>query len=249
MKAWIGWLVLPCALTGLLALSPAQTSSSGAKRPPNFVFIQAEAQGPSSISVDMDGDPSSPSRPAGLTPNLERMAAEGMRFSDFYATCPRCTPSRASFVTGISPAKLHMTYQNEGGASRREDGGKSGGKGKEGGDEDSRYRLMRMIPPTIEPDLPTGVKTSGGMLHELGYGTAHFGKWHAGRAEPAPQLCGHPGDPELEGLRRVRPGDLRDQRAVRRHGRPPLHQGQEVGHRVPAPGDPVAVHRWRGVCV
>jgi arylsulfatase A-like enzyme len=136
----------------------------------------------------MDGDPSTPSRPAGLTPNLEKLAADGMRFSDFYASCPRCTPSRASFVTGISPAKLHMTYQNEGGASRREGGAKGGGKGKdgaEGGDEESKYRLMRMIPPQIEPDLPPGVRTSGGMLHDLGYGTAHFGKWHAGRVEPS----------------------------------------------------------------
>jgi hypothetical protein len=112
----------------MLALAPAAAPPS--QRPPNFVFIQGEAQGPSSISVDMDGDPATPARPSGLTPNLEKLAADGMRFSDFYASCPRCTPSRASFVTGISPAKLHMTYQNEGGASRREGGAKGGGKRK-----------------------------------------------------------------------------------------------------------------------
>ena len=71
---------------------------------PNFVFIQAEAQGWSSTSVDMDGVAPSTARPAGLTPNLEKMAADGMRFSDFYVSCPRCTPSRASWVTGIGPA-------------------------------------------------------------------------------------------------------------------------------------------------
>ena len=139
---------------------------------PNFVFIQAEAQGWSSTSVDMDGVAPSTARPAGLTPNLEKMAADGMRFSDFYVSCPRCTPSRASWVTGIGPAKLHMTYQNEGGANKRETG------------DASRYPLMRMIAPSPDTDLPAGVKTSGGMLHDLGYGTAHFGKWHVGRAAP-----------------------------------------------------------------
>ncbi|MFZ4723621.1 MAG: sulfatase-like hydrolase/transferase [Phycisphaerales bacterium] len=186
MKARLGWTARLASTLGMLALAPAAAPPS--QHPPNFVFIQGEAQGPSSISVDMDGDPATPARPSGLTPNLEKLAADGMRFSDFYASCPRCTPSRASFVTGISPAKLHMTYQNEGGASRREGGAKGGGKandGGEGAEDASKYRLMRMIPPQIEPDLPAGVKTSGARLGELGYGTAHFGKWHAGRAEPS----------------------------------------------------------------
>lgn len=155
------------------AAKPAQDAkpSVAAKALPNFVFIQAEATGWSSTSVDMDGEPPSHARPAGLTPNLERLAAEGMRFSDFYATCPRCTPSRASFVTGISPAKLHMTYQNEGGNSRREQG-------------DDRYTLMKMVPPEVEEYIPKGVKTTAEWLKELGYTSAHYGKWHAGRADP-----------------------------------------------------------------
>ncbi len=142
------------------------------KRPPNFVFILAEATGWSSTSVDMDGEPPSHARAAGLTPNLERLAAEGIRFSDFYASCPRCTPSRASFVTGISPAKLHMTYQNEGGSNRREEGKGTG------------YALMKMVPPQVEEYLPVGVKTIAERLKPLGYTSAHFGKWHAGRADP-----------------------------------------------------------------
>jgi len=149
---------------------PAETKPA-ATTPPNFVFIQAEATGWSSTSVDMDGEPPSHARPKGLTPNLEELAAEGMRFSDFYASCPRCTPSRASFVTGISPAKLHMTYQNEGGNSRREQG-------------DGGYTLMKMVPPEVEEYIPKGVKTTAEWLKELGYTSAHFGKWHAGRADP-----------------------------------------------------------------
>jgi arylsulfatase A-like enzyme len=173
MSAWIGgWmLILVAAAQGSKTNAP-QATPDGTK-PPNIIFIQAEAQGPGSISVDFDGEPPSTARPEGLTPNLERLAKEGMRFSDFYASCPRCTPSRASFVTGISPAKLHMTYQSEGGASRG------------GGDQKSRYRLMRLIPPEAEFELPAGVRTSGAMLHDLGYGTAHFGKWHAARQAPS----------------------------------------------------------------
>ena len=153
------------------AAKPKATGKDAAPAKPNFVFIQAEAQGWSSTSVDMDGEPPSTARPAGLTPNLEQMAKDGMRFSDFYVTCPRCTPSRTSFVTGISPAKLHMTYQAEGGR-KTEDG-------------ESPYKLMRMIPPTADVNLPSGVKTTGGWLGDLGYTSAHFGKWHVGRQSPS----------------------------------------------------------------
>ena len=163
--------LLTIALLLLQSATPAQTAAP-AKKQPNFVFIQAEATGWSSTSVDMDGQPPSHARPAGLTPNLEKMAAEGMRLSDFYASCPRCTPSRASFVTGISPAKLHMTYQNEGGANRREQG------------NGSQYQLLKMVAPTPDTVIPAGVTTTGDVLRELGYGTAHYGKWHVGRYDP-----------------------------------------------------------------
>lgn len=65
-----------------------------------------------------------------------------------------------------------MTYQNEGGNSRREDGG------------GEQYRLLRMVPPPVETTLPKGVKTTGNWLGELGYTSAHFGKWHVGRQDP-----------------------------------------------------------------
>jgi arylsulfatase A len=151
--------------------APAKPAATAPARP-NFIFIQGEAQGWSSLSVDMDGKPPSHARPEGLTPNLEKLAADGARLSDFYVSCPRCTPSRASFVTGISPAKLHMTYQAEGAANRRDNG-----RGED-------YSLMRTVPPTPETNLPPGVKTTGAWLGELGYASAHFGKWHVTRSDP-----------------------------------------------------------------
>jgi arylsulfatase A len=56
------------------------------------------------------------------TPNLEKLAADGMRFANFYAPSPRCTPSRVAIFTGKSPAQLHMTFIGEG----KKDSGGSG---------------------------------------------------------------------------------------------------------------------------
>ncbi|MBD3386446.1 sulfatase-like hydrolase/transferase, partial [candidate division KSB1 bacterium] len=43
------------------------------------------------------------------TPNIDRLAAEGMRFTDAYAACPVCSPTRASIMTGKYPARLGLT--------------------------------------------------------------------------------------------------------------------------------------------
>src|ERR1043165_5722750 len=43
------------------------------------------------------------------TPNLDRLAAEGVRFTDAYAACPVCSPTRAALLTGKYPARLHLT--------------------------------------------------------------------------------------------------------------------------------------------
>src|SRR5512146_3331453 len=81
---------------------------------PNFIFILGEGHGWSSTSVQMD-DAVPQSKSASVqTPNLERLAQAGMRFANFYAPSPRCTPSRASLLTGKSPARLHITFVNEG---------------------------------------------------------------------------------------------------------------------------------------
>lgn len=152
----------------------ATTAAPSATQPakPNFVFVLGEGLGWSSTSVDFDGREPSHAKPAGLTPNLARLAEGGLRFSDFYATAPRCTPSRASFFTGISPAKLHMTYVNEGGANRRER------------DDPAEIAARRVLPPSPSSELPSGVKTTGDVLRAAGYATAHFGKWHVGRTDP-----------------------------------------------------------------
>jgi len=100
------------------------------------------------------------------TPNFEKLAQGGMRFANFYAPSPRCTPSRATYFTGKSPAQLHMTFVNE---------------GKRDGDIPTNSRVL---PPPSSTELPTKETTITELLKSAGYATAHFGKWHVGRTHP-----------------------------------------------------------------
>src|SRR5438132_1557476 len=85
--------------------------TSRAAQPPNFVLILGEAQGWASMSEPLDDRNTAGSKSDFIrTPNLDSIAEAGVRFSDFYAASPRCTPTRAALVTGKSPAALHMTF-------------------------------------------------------------------------------------------------------------------------------------------
>ena len=152
--------------TGVLLLS-IQTGPAGSAQRPNFIVILGEGAGWTSTSVQMD-DRNPASKGGGLnTPNLERLAAAGMRFSEGYAASPRCTSSRAALFTGKSPAQLHMTFV---------------GDGRRGGAE---AVTTIVIPPTALLELPEAETTLGELLQRGGYATAHFGKWHVGRVSPS----------------------------------------------------------------
>ena len=153
-------------VAALLLFPPAAFCAATPSRP-NFVFILGEGHGWSSTSVRM-GDAVPESRSTFVrTPNVEKLAQTGMRFANFYAPSPRCTPSRVALFTGKSPAQLHMTFIGEG----RKD---SGGVGN-----------TRVIPPSASMELPTSETTLAKLLQHAGYATAHFGKWHMGRANPS----------------------------------------------------------------
>ena len=157
-------------LTALL-LAPLAALHAATPQQPNFVFILGEGHGWSSTSVRMD-DAVPESRSSFVrTPNFEKLAQAGMRFANFYAPSPRCTPSRVTFFTGKSPAQLHMTFIGEG---RKESGG--------GGN-------TRLLPPLASMELPTSETTIAKLLQHAGYATAHFGKWHMGRANPSQHGC------------------------------------------------------------
>ncbi|MEM1098878.1 MAG: sulfatase [Planctomycetota bacterium] len=100
------------------------------------------------------------------TPNLDRLAREGMRFTDGYAACPVCSPTRASLMTGKYPATVGITNWI---------GGNPWG------------RLMGV--PYFDA-LPEGETTLAAALHRGGYHTWHVGKWHLGGPERYPDRVG-----------------------------------------------------------
>jgi arylsulfatase A-like enzyme len=148
------------------ARQAALGSQSLEKTKPNFVLILGEGHGWSSTSVQMDDAVPGSKSAYVRTPNFEKLAQTGMRFANFYAPSPRCTPSRASLFTGKSPAQLHMTFINEG---RKDSGTHPNG---------------RVLPPSASMELPVSETTIAQLLKRAGYATAHFGKWHVGRANP-----------------------------------------------------------------
>ena len=147
--------------------APAQGQSETDR--PNFVLVYGEGAGWVSTSVQMDGtDPNSKSAFI-ETPNLERLAASGLTFSRGYAPSPRCTPSRAGLVTGKSPGLLRMTYISATGTEGR---------------DDELAASRPLLPPAPVMELPPEETTYAEVLQQAGYATAHFGKWHLGRADP-----------------------------------------------------------------
>lgn len=105
------------------------------------------------------------------TPNLDRLAAAGMRFTDAYAACPVCSPTRASALTGKYPARVGITDWID----------------WAGAVHPARGRLVDV--PYLKA-LPTSEHTIAAALRGAGYATWHVGKWHLGGAGHLPQDVG-----------------------------------------------------------
>ncbi len=132
---------------GLLFLFFHQTtfSQTQAKKKPNVIVILTDDQG----SIDLNCYGATDLH----TPNMDRLAKEGVRFTQFYAGAPVCSPSRAALLTG----KTNLRAGLEGNVPIPENAEKTG-----------RY------------GLPTNQITMAEMLKENGYYTALIGKWHLG---------------------------------------------------------------------
>jgi arylsulfatase A len=134
--------------------------SAPARRPPNFVFILADDLGWTDLGCFGSG--------FYRTPNIDRLAQEGMRFTNAYAACPVCSPTRAAILTGKYPARLHLTDWIPG---RTPPG-------------------VKMRPPEWTPYLPLEEITIAEALKPAGYVSASIGKWHLGGEEHYPEKQG-----------------------------------------------------------
>ncbi|RUL87086.1 sulfatase [Tautonia sociabilis] len=139
--------LLPLCLLALLAAPPASIAGD---RPPNLVIILIDDLGWTDLGC-FGSD-------LYETPNLDRLASEGMRFTASYAACTVCSPSRAAIMTGKSPARLHLTDWIHG--HNRPD--------------------APLLPPDWTEALPEGEITIAEALQPAGYASASIGKWHLG---------------------------------------------------------------------
>ncbi|MDA0874101.1 MAG: sulfatase [Bacteroidetes bacterium] len=127
-----------------LALVLAGCSTGGdAVRPPNLIVIFADDLGYGDLGVY--------GHPTIMTPRLDRMAQEGLKFTQFYTAASVCTPSRAGLLTGRLPIRSGMASDNR-----------------------------RVLFPDSRRGLPPEEITLAEVLKEQGYATAAIGKWHLG---------------------------------------------------------------------
>ena len=96
-----------------LAIFPAivngQDKTDVTKQRPNIVFMMSDDQAWNGLSVPMHPDLTWSKSAVVDTPNLEKLATQGMRFSAAYAPASVCAPTRISLQTGLSAAALHWT--------------------------------------------------------------------------------------------------------------------------------------------
>ena len=138
--------MLAAALLALLALECAAAAK------PNILFILIDDMG--WMDLGCQGNPHL------KTPNIDRFATEGVRFTDAYAPAPVCSPTRAALMTGHSPARLHLTNHLP---------------------HQDRFTPpdSKLLPAEMRDHLPLEYTTIAERLRdEAGYATAFIGKWH-----------------------------------------------------------------------
>jgi uncharacterized sulfatase len=143
-------LTLGTAVTAALSAFPASMvaaqSTTMPPRRPNVLFILVDDMGYGDLAAWGDH--------AIRTPNLDRLAAEGVRISHFYSAAPICSPSRTAFTTGQYPQRWRITSFLA----------------------DRRSNAMRGMADCLDAKAPTLARC----LHDAGYAAGHFGKWHMG---------------------------------------------------------------------
>ena len=165
------------AATLLLSLALPLTAS--AADTPNIVLLLADDMGWTGSSVQMDDRVAGSKSDLYRTPSLERMASQGMRFSNAYSPAPNCSPTRMAIQTGKTAARLGATdiidvVPDENGKALIQPF------------HDLMYFNKPLLVPFPIDDLPEAELTIAEYLkrHEPKTVTGHFGKWHMGVTAP-----------------------------------------------------------------
>lgn len=138
-------LILTLLILSVGVFSCSRNAETDAQKP-NIIFIFIDDMG--------YGDLSAYGNCKIQTPNIDRIAEEGIRFTNFYVGSPICSPSRVTVTTGQYPSRHHITSFIAG----------------------SQRNARRGMVNFLDPNTPTLAKA----MKQAGYATAHIGKWHMG---------------------------------------------------------------------
>ncbi len=136
-------------LASLLLLLLTPLAGRGAEKPVNFVFFLVDDLGYMDVSCNNPGT-------FYETPNIQRLAESGLRFTDGYAANPVCSPTRYSIMTGKYPTRVQATNWFSG------------------------KRAGRFLPAELNDQMPLEEVTVAEALRQHGYATFFAGKWHLG---------------------------------------------------------------------
>ncbi|MEL6557471.1 MAG: sulfatase [Bacteroidota bacterium] len=158
MKSLSRYCFLLFLIAGILACETKEPTEN-----PNIIVIVADDLGWSDLS--------SYGNKFIETPNLDKLASKGVRFTNGYAPASLCSPSRASIVTGLHPVRVNITEHIH-------------GNQKAGPNQ-------KLQTPPIAQALDTAFQTSAEVAKKAGYQTAYFGKWHLGGGKASPKNQGY----------------------------------------------------------
>ncbi len=139
-------------IAALLLVLSVVAGSVAAESRPNILFIFIDDSGWGDLSCY--GNPVLTKQGQPLTPNLDRLASQGIRFTQGYVAYPICSPSRTAVLTGIEPARYAMySFLN-----------------------DKANNAARNMVDWVQPDTVSAPR----LFQRAGYRTGQFGKWHMG---------------------------------------------------------------------
>jgi arylsulfatase A len=144
----------------LLTCGGGPETETAEATPPNVIFLLLDDMGYADIGAY--------GNTYHKTPNIDRLAADGMRFTDAYAAAPNCSPTRGSILTGRWPARTGVTQYLPGNV----------------------LEYAKLLQAELPKGLPLEETVIAEPLSKAGYATASIGKWHLGGGRYLPENRG-----------------------------------------------------------